>query len=288
MTYKSETGEVKQNVHRRNGDVHFVPLYNIQLVAGRNFNPVDSIKEVIINETYMKHLGFHSADEVLGELVYMGGDQGWNIVGVARNFHFQSLHHEIQPMAIFNDKSGTCVGVKLSSSGIHGINPENAIEKITAVWNGIYPDHPLNYQFMDESLMRFYQSEKRMAKLVTSATVIAIIISCLGLFGLASFTTVQRTKEIGVRKVLGANVSSIILLVSRDFIKLVFIAFCVASPFAYWLSTIWIHDFAYRMDISLWIFILTGFLSILIAFLTISYHALKSALINPVISLRYE
>ncbi len=288
VIYKGENGEVKHNVHRRTGDVHFIPLYNIQLLAGRNFNPVDSIKEVIINETYMKQLGFQSADEVVGELVYMGGDQPWNIVAVARNFHFQSLHHEIQPLAIFNGKNGACVGVKLSSSGMHGFNPENALVKITAVWNGIYPDQPLNYQFMDESVLRFYNAEKRMAKLITTATIIAIIISCLGLFGLASFTTVQRTKEIGVRKVLGANIKSIILLVSRDFLKLVFIAFCVATPFAYWLSTIWIHDFAYRMDISVWVFIFTGFLSILIAFLTISYHAVKSALNNPVISLRYE
>jgi putative ABC transport system permease protein len=288
LTYKTEEGETKENVHRKVGDADYIPFYGLQFMAGRNYIPSDSARELVVNETYAKKLGFFPVDKVLGEQVSSGGSTNYTIVGVIKDFHFQSLHHQIQPLALYYGTTGNCIALKFDSGEKQSVDIQHALDKLQAAWKNVYPDQPLKYYFMDEAVRIFYESEQKTAKLVTTATAITILISCLGLLGLASFTTVQRTKEIGVRKVLGATVSNIVILISKDFIKLVLIAFCMAAPMGYWLAQQWISDFAYRVEINIWIFVLTGLASVLIAFLTLSYQAMKAALTDPVNSLRYE
>lgn len=285
LIYKYDGGEYKHNVHRKVGDIDYISFYGLQLLSGRNFETAD---ELVINETYARKLGFVNPEDVLNEQIFTGSDNPKIVVGVVKDFHFQSMHHEIQPMALYYGRNGSCVGLKFDSGDKESVDVKTALEQVTAAWKQVYPDQTLKYFFMDEAVQKFYESEQKTAKLVNTATAIAIIISCLGLFGLASFTTVQRTKEIGVRKVMGATISSIVLLISKDFIKLVLVAFFIAAPLAYWFSQQWISDFAYRMELDVWIFIITGLLSVLIAFVTLSYQALKAAMTDPVNSLRYE
>ena len=288
LNYKSEEGELKHNVHRRSGDENFIPFYGMEVLAGRNFLPETGHKEIIINETYAKELGFDPLLDALGQQLYMSEDHPYDIVGVIRDFHFQSLHHAIEPMFILYSTERSCVGIKFHSSVLTGNNPQFTFDKINSIWNTIYPNQAFQYHFLDESVKNFYKSEVRTVKLVGTATMIAIIISCLGLFSLVSFSTSQRTKEIGIRKVLGATIMQIVVLISKDFLKLVGISFLIALPFAWWLSHQWIDDYAYKVPISIWIFVLSGLTGILIALVTLGYKSFMSALANPVESLRVE
>ena len=198
------------------------------------------------------------------------GNDTVRIVGVAKDFYFQSLHNTIEPLMIFlNEESGT-FGVKL----VDNSNTTEVIDKISAEYAKIYPDRKFNHYLLDETVQNFYKSEKRASKLAITATVIAIIVSCLGLFGLASFTTIQRTKEIGIRKVLGATSNKISIV--------------LAIPFAYWIGNAWLEDFAYKISLNIWMFIICGVASILIAFITVAYQSVKAAVANPADSLRYE
>ncbi len=287
ITYKADDGELKNNVHRKTGDTDYLSFYGLPLVTGRNFIASDSAREIIINETYARQLGFEQPVDILGEPLFVGDDKPHHVVGVVKDFHFQSMHHAIQPMAIFYGR-GTCIGLKFPTSDKQSANIKQGLDNLTTAWKKVYPDQPLKYYFMDEAVQLFYESEQRTAKLVNTATAVAIIISCLGLFGLVSFSTVQRTKEIGVRKVLGATVGNIVVLISKDFLKLVLIAFLLSAPVAYWLSEKWMNDFAYRIELDLWIFLITGLVSVAIAFGTLGYQALKAAMSDPVNSLRYE
>lgn len=284
MDFENGKEILSHTVYIKYGDTAYIKVYDIPLLAGRNLTPGDTIHEYLINETYMRLLGFTQPHDVLGKTV----NEKFTVVGVVKDFHTQSLHSEITPTVIQYSSDGAAFGLKIFTPDNKVADMEPAIKKIGAAWKKIYPDGKFEYSFMDDSIKRFYETEQRIGSLTRVATAIAILISCLGLFGLSSFTVVQRTKEIGIRKVLGATVNNIMLLLSRDFLKLVLIAFVLSGPVAYYLMDKWLSKFAYRMDISAWIFIAAGVVSLIIAFATISFWTISAAKSDPVKSLRYE
>jgi putative ABC transport system permease protein len=285
-TFEYDNGKeiVKHNVYHKQGDSAYLKLYDIQLIAGRNLQPSDTAIEYLINETYMKQLGFTDPRDVLGKVVNKKP-----VVGVFRDFHSRSLHTAIDPMAIYNwEENYTCFGMKLHAQNNKVTDLQPAIDKIEAAWKKIYPDQKFKYSFMDDTIKRFYETEQRTGKLARVATVIAVLISCLGLFGLSSFTVIQRTKEIGIRKVLGATVNSIRMLLSKDFLKLVIVAFILSAPVAYYVTDLWLQEFAYRTEFGAWLFLAAGLASLVTAFLTISIRTVGAAKADPVKSLKYE
>jgi putative ABC transport system permease protein len=273
------------SVFHKGGDESYLDLYGIELLAGRNILAGDTATEYIINETYMRELGFKNPHEVLGKTV----DNDKVIVGVVKDFHTQSLHSVIKPVVIRSDPQGHfCFGLKLNTSGTDVEALKEKIALVENAWKKVYPDHRFNYSFVDDMIKRFYETEEKTGRLARTATAIAILISCLGLFGLSSFTVIQRTKEIGIRKVLGASVNSILMLLSKDFLKLVALAFVISAPLAYYALEWWLTKFAYKMDITVWLFVVAGMASILTAFFTISFRTVRAAKSDPVKSLRYE
>ena len=270
-------------------DPDYLKLYNIPIAAGRNFSSEESAngKEYIINEALAKELlkerpGANQST-LLGKR--FGFDSLGRIVGIAKDFNFNSLHFKIETMFLFNQKNW---GYSTVSVKINGNNTKAALEYIEATWRKINGDHPFEYMFLDEHFASVYRSDTQVSKVIGVLATIAIIISCLGLFGLASFAAEKRVKEVGIRKVLGASVQNITSLLSRDFLKLVLIANFIAWPVAWLALNRWLQDFAYRISISWWIFVLTGIVAILIALFTISFQAIKAAVSNPVKSLRTE
>jgi ABC-type antimicrobial peptide transport system permease subunit len=278
----------KNLVYRKYGDTAYIGLYNIPLLAGRNLQASDTVREFLINETYTKQLGFVHPADALGKTL-RNGDRDYPIVGVVKDFHIQSLHNPIQPVIIANEiHNFYAFSLKLSTQGKGAKDFQAILQKINTVWDKLYAEEKFSYTFIDESIARFYASEQRTAKLVRTATGIAVFISCLGLFGLAAYTAQQRTKEIGIRKVLGASVGSIVTLLSKDFIKLIILANLIAWPLAWWSAHVWLEGFAYHIDVKILLFLGSGLLALLIALATVSYQAFKAALTNPAHSLRNE
>jgi putative ABC transport system permease protein len=273
-------------------DENYIPLYQLKIIAGRNIYSSDTIRELVINENCARGLGFKKPEDAVGKLVEFGFSNGpvdvkRPIVGVVADFHSQSLHDPISPVTIANDR-GRTVAIKLSSQSTHPKEFQTAMTQIEKVWKSVYPNDPFEYRILDEQISKFYDSYQKTNQIMNTAMFIAIFISCMGLFGLASFTAAQRRKEIGVRKVLGASVSSIVSLLSKDFLKLVILSMMLASPIAWYFMSNWLNDFAYRINFSLWIFIVAGSIALFIAFATVSIQAVKAAIANPVKSLRSE
>jgi putative ABC transport system permease protein len=280
---------LEHSVHRKFGDTAYIHLYQIPLLAGRNLLPGDSIREFLINETYARQLGFQQPEQALGQMLEYD-EQLFPIVGVVKDFHVRSLHERIPPVVLANDAVSAYhyLGLRLNTRGKRAEEVAALLKKMGAVYKEVYPDDKFDYTFMDNAIANFYQTEQRMDKLMKTATGISLLLSCLGLFGLATFTAQQRTKEIGIRKVLGATVTNIVSLLSQDFVKLLLIANFIAWPLAWWGVSEWLHDFAYPVGISWGIFIAAGLAALVIALLTVSYQAIKAALANPVKSLRTE
>ncbi|WP_229367797.1 FtsX-like permease family protein [Fibrisoma limi] len=287
MTYRGAKA-IETEVSAKIGDENYIPLYQLRVVAGRNMMPTDTLRELVINQTYVKALGFKQPAEAIGKLLSFNG-RDYPIAGVVADFHENSLHAPIRPTFIaYMPGMSKDIAVKLATKGKQVSDVRTSLAAIEDAWQTVYPDKEFSYTFLDDSIARLYESDQKIARLVNTATAIAILISCMGLFGLATFTAQQRTKEIGVRKVLGASVVSIITLLSADFVKLVFIAFLIASPIAWWITGKWLEEFAYRVDVAWWVFILAGVLAMGIALLTVSFQSVKAALMNPVKSLRSE
>jgi len=247
--------------------------------TGRGFNEKDK-RVALLNEEAVKIMGF---DDPIGEIL-TAGRKKFRVIGVLEKVHFQPLNENIQPTVIFTGKV-------MGGSVLVRINPDNVSEAIGAVqeiWNKHFPKTPFDYHFLDEDYSNLYRSEERMGTLLNYASLLAVLIACLGLFGLASFTTEQRTKEIGIRKVLGATVPDIVTLLGKDFAKLVLLANIIAWPVVYYFMNNWLQDFAYRININFLIFLAVAILSIFIAMVTVSFQATKAAMANPVKSLRYE
>lgn len=273
------------------GSVDLLSTLEIEMVAGRAFAREfvsDTSEACIINETAARLMGM-TPESALGKTLTEIGttpeqSDVRTIIGVVKDFHIESLHREIKPLVM-------SIVPREFANVVARIRPENIPSTIAFLqdkWQAFEPGYPFRYFFLDEDFGRLFRNEERQSRIFGGFTILAILIACLGLFGLASFIAEQRTKEIGVRKVLGASVQQIILLLSKDFTKLVAIAFALAAPVAYFAMNKWLQDFAYRTDLNPIIFVLAGVLALLIAWLTVSYQAIKAALTNPVEALRYE
>jgi putative ABC transport system permease protein len=268
-------------------DEGFFPTYDIKTTAGRNFSKAygSDTSAYIINEAAVKALALKAPEDAIGKGFLYGGHKG-QIVGVVNDFHFESLHQRILPMVFFMP-SGTG-GFGSISIKISGTNIPAALAHIENTWKQFLLETPFDYTFLDESYQQLYESELHQGTLFTIFACIAIFIACLGLFGLSAFAISQRIKEIGIRKVLGADVASIVGLLSKDFLKLVLIAAVIAFPVAWYGMHQWLEDFAYRIGIPWWLFVVAGVVAAVIAFATISLQTVKAARANPVKNLRTE
>jgi putative ABC transport system permease protein len=294
LKFNNGKKEVSFDPHQKSVDANFVPLFGLKMLAGRNLMRSDTAKEFVVNESFVKALGYQKPEEALGKMLNYYTSKGnpikFPIVGVMADYHFQSLHNQIRPLFIKSEPQyASNISMRLKPS-MQAKDVKALEAKVQKIYQSVYPqnEEPVELKYFDESIAQLYDNEKRMSKLLDTATAIAIFISCLGLFGLTAYSVQRRTKEIGIRKVLGASVANITTLLSKDFLKLVLLASVVASPVAYYFMQKWLQDFAYRIEISWWIFVLAGVAATLIALLTVSYQSIKAALANPVESLRTE
>lgn len=261
----------------------FVETMKIKVVAGRDFSAdmLTDSSACLINQSAAEKLGW---DDPLGKTLSYGGYDERRIIGVVEDYSFRSLHHEVEPIVLMTTNwrlSKIAIRLQAGNAATH-------IAGIQAAWKDFAPQAPMEYSFLDQDFQALYQSETRMGQVFGMFSILAIFIACLGLFGLAAFLTQQRTKEIGIRKILGATTANLVSLLSRDFLKLVIIALIIASPLAWYLMNAWLEDFAYRINIQWWVFVLAGLLAVGIAFLTVSFQSIKAALTDPVDSLRSE
>ena len=270
------------------GDTHYLSTLGIQLLAGRNFDPTkikgeNTVNEYIVNEAFLKHYQLKPND-VIGKEVLLGLTGKGTIVGVMKDFHTSSLHDKIEPVVLFNNPQyfGSVL-VHVAPNALPGV-----LSSIQKTWRSYTPMRPFNYSFLDDEYDAMYRTEQKLGALMSLFCGIAILITCLGLLGLMTFIVVHRTKEIGIRKILGASVVSITAMLSKDFLKLVVIAIIIASPVAWYFMNNWLQDFAYRINIGWYIFLITGVAALLIAFITISFQSIKAAVANPVKSLRTD
>ncbi|GLU53543.1 ABC transporter permease [Dyadobacter frigoris] len=274
------------NIKSLSIDEDFIPTYKIEMAAGRNFSKqygTDKTEGFILNQTAIRLLGFKSPKDAIGNQFGYGKVRG-QIIGVTKDYHFESLHQKVAPLVMFMQGNN----MRWLSVQISGSNIKSSLAHVKKVWESRFPDKPFTYEFLDERFGNLYAREQTQQLLFGVFAGIAIFISCLGLLGLSIFMAELRIKEIGVRKVLGASVSNLVILLSSDFLKLVFIAIIIASPIAWYGMYKWLENFAYHTQISAWIFVGAGVLSAGIALLTISFQSIKAALTNPVKSLKSE
>jgi putative ABC transport system permease protein len=270
-------------------DEQFVKANGIKIIAGRDFDVKDSLV-TLINETLCKRLGL-TAENAPGTRLYNknfnGSIQHFEIVGVMKDFNYESLHGGVGPFMIFhNGNPGNYFSFMMVS--VSSTDYQSLLSKVEKVWRKNLPGVPFEYAFLDQQVQKQYETEISLSKIINSFTIMAILISCLGLFGLSAFSAEQRQKEIGIRKVLGASVAGLVALLSKEFVKLVGIAFVLATPLSWWAMSKWLEAFAYRVPVSWWMFAVAGALCIFIALMTVSFQAIKAALMNPVKSLRSE
>ncbi len=271
MKFIKDGKEIETTVEVKQADSNYFSLYQMKLAAGRNLAASDTLKEYVINETYARFLGYTDPSKIVGEFIGQG-DNKVPIVGVVSDFYFKSMHKPITPLVFTcQQKIHSNFHIALANAGKNTDQWRSTIAKIQSTWKEVYPEEDFNYVFFDESIAKFYQKEQQTASLLNWSAGLAIFISCLGLLGLVIYTTTQRTKEIGVRKVLGASVSQIVSLLSKDFILLVILGFVIATPLAWWAMHKWLEDFAYRTNISWWIFASSGILMIVDCFIDIEY-----------------
>lgn len=270
-------------------DYDFIPSFDIQMAAGRNFSRsfTTDTTAFVMNEATVRTLGWKSNEAAIGKNFMYGGVKG-KVIGITKDFHFESMHQRIVPIVMTLPKPTQATFYNILSVKIGGNNLSAALSAIETTWKKYLPEMPFESNFLDDNFNKLYQSEERQGSLFTIFACIAIFIACLGLLGLSSFAITQRIKEIGIRKVLGASAGTIVVLLSKDFLKLVVIAALIAFPIAWYAMHEWLADFAYRITISWWIFIVAGIIAACIALVTVSAMAIKAALSNPVKSLRTE
>jgi ABC-type antimicrobial peptide transport system permease subunit len=266
-------------------DDQYVPAYKLPLIAGRNLKASEMTREFLVNESLMKSLGINNPDEILNKDISIWGDViTCPVVGVLKDFNNRSFRDKPAPLLITTNKTMyNQASIKLATTNI-----TSTMKAVKNLWEQTFPDFVFEYKFLDEKIDRFYKQENQMSQLYKIFAAIAIFLSCLGLYGLASFMAVQRVKEVGIRKVLGASAAHIVYLFSREFILLIAIAFAIATPIAWYYMHTWLQGYAYRISISWWIFVAGGLAAVFIALATISFQAIKAARANPVKSLRSE
>jgi putative ABC transport system permease protein len=268
-------------------DHDFISLYDIKLKAGRNFSreyATDDSAAFILNHTAAKMIGWKSPEQAVGKTFVYGGQKG-KIVGVLEDFHYEALREPIVPLVFLMSRSQNyfSLSIRLNSQ-----NLQSGLTHLKNTWAKFLPNKPFEYQFLDKNYEDLYEAEVRQGNVFMTFSMIAIFVACLGLFGLASFLAEQRTKEIGIRKVLGASIGSLMSLMSKDFVRLVLIAIGIAFPIAYYLMGQWLQDFAYRTSMSVWLFVLAGLIALAISLLTIITQILRVARVNPIEVLRNE
>jgi hypothetical protein len=281
-----EQGENEIGVYAIKADEHYLPLYDMKLVAGRNLLPSDTLKELVVNESLTRQLGFARPEQALGKMVFT-----WNknvpIVGVVADFHQGSFKEAIGPMVI-TSANGRDIAVRMDLKGRSAGEAAAILARIERLWKTVYPHAPFEYAWLDESIAALYRKERTTAWLMNIATGVSIFISCLGLLGLTLFTIGKRTREIGIRKLLGARVADIVVLMSKDLLLLVGLAFVIATPVAWVLMQRWLSDFAYRISPGLLLFAEAGGFAIAIVVVTVGWQTMRAALANPVESLRTD
>ncbi len=267
-------------------DADYLKTFGMQLTAGRDFSkdlPTDTTSAFILNEAAVRAAGWHSDNEAINKQIQYGGRSG-RIVGIVKDFNFKSLEKPIIPMVFYMAPYAR----RIFSIRLTGNNLQPTIRYIQNVWQQFAPNMDFSYIFLDDRLHNLYKAEQKLNTVYILFAAIAVFIACLGLFGLATFTAQQRTKEIGIRKVLGASALTITSLLSKDFIKLVVLALVIATPVAWWAMHQWLQNFAFHINIQAGTFVSAGVLAMVIALITISFQAVRAALSNPVSSLRSE
>jgi putative ABC transport system permease protein len=286
FTYENRPKEEPWEINIKYGDAQYLATYGLRLIAGRNIFPSDTVRELLVNETFVKQLHIREPNAVIGKRVVIDGGGGITatIAGVVRDFHNYSLHSAIDPVVIVPLSSS----YRLCAAKIDVANIRPALAAYEKIWNDTYPDYIYSYHFLDERIARFYKEDTVTLRLVEIFAGIAILISCLGLYGLVSFMALQKRKEIGVRKVLGAGINSILWLFGKEFTRLLLLAFLIAAPAAWWIMHQYLQDFKYRIPIGPGIFLLAIAATFVIVVLTVGYQSMRSALANPVKALRSE
>ena len=266
-------------------DNEYVPAYKLELVAGRNLQPSDPTREFLVNESLVKSLGLKKPEDILNKEIGMFGDRiKCPVVGVLKDFNDRSFRHDLAPLLITtNITMYRQAAIKLATTNI-----SSTMQSIKKIWEQTFPDYVYEYRFLDDKIESFYKQESQLSQLYKIFAAIAIFLSCLGLYGLASYMAVQRIKEVGIRKVLGATAGNIVYMFSKEFIILIAIAFVIAAPLAWYYMHQWLQGYVYRINISWWLFAAGGFMAVIIALATISFRAIKAAIANPVKSLRTE
>jgi putative ABC transport system permease protein len=285
IRFDNSQEEVNFRTSIKSADADYISTFGLELVAGKNVSPSDSVREMLVNETLLKKLNIQSPEDAIGRMITAnGGSMKAPIVGVLRDFHDKSFHEAISPVLIttYSDDYYN-LAVKLSGTSV-----TSALKAIQNLWTERYPDQLFEYYFVDDSIAQFYDSEQTILNATQLFSFIAIFIGCLGLYGLVSFMATQKTKEIGIRKVLGGNLGHVLWIFGKEFGRLIMIAFLIAAPIGWWVMDGWLQDFEYKIEISVWTFLLAVGCTILIAAFTIGYRAIKTANLNPVNSLRSE
>lgn len=285
IKYNNAIKQTDFQVITKFADNEYLSVYKLPLVAGRNMNPSDTSGEFLVNESLVKTLGLKRPEDILNKPMTTWHDHiKGTVVGVIKDFHDRSFRNELAPLMITtNNTMYNQVGIKLATTHL-----SSTLQSVKKIFDSTFPDFVYEYKFLDEKIAGFYKQENQLSQLYKIFAAIAIFLSCLGLYGLASFMAVQRVKEVGIRKVLGASTANIVYLFSKEFIVLIAIAFAIAAPIAWYYMHQWLQAYVYRINISLWLFVAGGVASIIIALATISFKAIKAAIANPVKSLRSE
>jgi putative ABC transport system permease protein len=287
MDFANGKKEIRENVEVKLADSNYFRMYGLHLLAGTSAPQSDTTTAVVINETYLHILGYQDPRMIIGRQISWDGDR--NIVGVVADFFPRSLRSPIKPLVIANGTGNADVfNITLQPRTADGSNWPSTIAAIQKAFHSVYPNDDFEYEFVDDTIAKFYTAEKNISRLLAWATGLTIFISCLGLLGLVIYVTNQRTKEIGIRKVIGATVTNLIVLLSRDFLKLIGLAILIAVPISWWGSRKWLENFAYKTSLSWWIFAAGGGTLLLIALVILCIRTLRAALANPVESLRTE
>lgn len=286
---KSDTGEVQLNLSVKHTDPDYFDVYDIQLLAGNRPTLADTANSIFFNETACRQLGIKNYAEAIGREIENSEENKTTIIrGIIKDFHHKNMHVNVEPMGVQITTKRNYLqtwNIKLTKDAEEW---PKTIENLKKEWTKLYPNAPFEYKFYDQQLASLYESDRRQARMINLATSITIIISCLGLFGLVTLSAYQRTKEIGIRKVLGSSIVAIMTLLSKEYIKLILVAVIIACPIAWWAMDKWLQDFAYRIDIPWWLLMATSVATLVIALLSVSYQAFKAARANPVDSLRDE
>lgn len=287
ITYIKDNNEIQSPLQLLRGSKDYIDLYNIELLAGRvHLN--DTIHELVVNETFMNILGYNEPEQIIGEQIKMS-ETMYPIVGVVKDFNQRSLKDPIEPLALVGDWRNSSFGVThFTFANNDDSSMSETISKIENAYKQIYPESDFQINFMDETVEQFYNQEKSLSKLLSWAMGLSVLISCLGLLGLVIYTTERRTKEIGIRKILGASLKQLNVLLCKEFLLLVGVAFIIAAPLAYYGLNNWLQDFAFKTNLSWWIFALSGLGMVLIALIIMSARTVSTAMKNPVNSLRTE